>query len=118
MYPAFVFFALGMLILGFANNSFTLLLGGVLIGLGFGNMQSCTQAIAIKLTSPQRMGLATSTFFIFLDAGLGFGPYLLGFFVPALNYSTLYIILSFVVLASSGLYLLLHGKKDKVVFSK
>ena len=37
-------------------------------------MQSCTQAIAIKLTPPERMGLATSTFFIFLDAGLGLGP--------------------------------------------
>lgn len=74
-------------------------------------MQSCTQAIAIKLTPPHRMGLATSTFFIFLDAGLGFGPYLLGFFIPTLNYSTLYIILAFVVLASSALYYLLHGKK-------
>ncbi|MEL4026653.1 MFS transporter [Lysinibacillus endophyticus] len=118
MYPAFVFFAVGMLILGFAHNSFMLLLGGVLIGLGFGNMQSCTQTIAIKLTPPHRMGLATSTFFIFLDAGLGFGPYLLGFFIPTLNYSTLYIILAFVVLASSALYYLLHGKKDQLVFSK
>ncbi|SOC24296.1 predicted MFS family arabinose efflux permease [Ureibacillus xyleni] len=118
MYPAFILFAIGMYLLGVAQNSFTFLLGGVLIGLGFGNMQSCTQAIAIKLNPSHRMGLATSTFFIFLDAGLGFGPYLLGFFIPTLSYSMLYLILAFVVLASSGLYFLLHGKKDKVVFSE
>jgi MFS family permease len=113
MYPAFVLFAAGMMLLASAHNSVTLLLGGALIGLGFGNMQSCTQAIAVKLTPPHRMGLATSTFFIFLDAGLGFGPYLLGFFVPMMSYATLYMILGVVVLLSSGLYFVLHGKKDK-----
>ncbi len=117
MYPAFIFFTAGMLLLGFAHNSLTLLAAGVLIGLGFGNMQSCTQAIAIKLTPPHRMGLATSTFFIFLDAGLGFGPYLLGFFIPFTGYSTLYMILGVVVLVSSGLYYLLHGKKEKATIN-
>jgi MFS family permease len=113
MYPAFVLFTAGMLLLGFAHSSITLLVAGILIGLGFGNMQSCTQAIAVKLTPPHRMGLATSTFFIFLDAGLGFGPYLLGFFLPFTSYSTLYMILGVVVLVSSGLYFLLHGKKER-----
>ena len=113
MYPAFIVFTAGMLLLSFAHNSLTLLLSGVLIGLGFGNMQSCTQAIAVKLTPLHRMGLATSTFFIFLDAGLGFGPYLLGFIIPFTSYSTLYAILGFVVLASTMLYYLLHGKKEK-----
>jgi MFS family permease len=113
MYPAFILFAAGMMLLASAHNSLTLLLGGALIGLGFGNMQSCTQAIAVKLTPPHRMGLATSTFFIFLDAGLGFGPYLLGFFVQLMNYATLYMILGVVVLLSTGLYFLLHGNKEK-----
>ena len=113
MYPSFILFTAGMLLLGSAHSSITLLLAGILIGLGFGNMQSCTQAIAVKLTPPHRMGLATSTFFIFLDAGLGFGPYLLGFILPFSSYSTLYISLGVVVLVSSGLYYLLHGKKER-----
>ena len=50
MYPAFILFTAGMLLLSSAHNSITLLLSGILIGLGFGNMQSCTQAIAVKLT--------------------------------------------------------------------
>ncbi|MGX6445893.1 MFS transporter [Neobacillus sp. K501] len=118
MYPAFILFAAGMLLLSQASNSFSFLLAGVLIGLGFGNMQSVTQAIAIKLTPVSRMGLATSTFFIFLDAGLGFGPYLLGFVIPLTGYHTLYIILGVFVLLTTVLYYFLHGKKENVANTK
>ena len=70
MYPAFIIFGVGMLLLSVVDTSITLLIAGILIGLGFGNMQSCTQAVAVKLTPPHRMGLATSTFFIFLTLDL------------------------------------------------
>ncbi|MEH7505377.1 MFS transporter [Neobacillus drentensis] len=112
MYPGFIVLAAGLFLLSSASISITLLLAGVLIGLGFGNMQSSTQAVAVKLTPPHRMGLATSTFFIFLDAGLGFGPYLLGFIIPLTGYSSLYVILGVVVLATIVLYYFLHGKKE------
>jgi MFS family permease len=113
MYPALLALAGGLLLLSNAHNSFTLLLAGALIGLGFGNMQSSTQAIAVKLTPPHRMGLATATFFIFLEAGMGFGPYLLGFIIAASGYSTMYAILSGGVLAAAVLYYFLHGRRDR-----
>ncbi|MFH0069598.1 MFS transporter [Peribacillus sp. NPDC056705] len=113
MYPAFMLFGIGLLLLSITTNSFTLLAAGFLIGLGFGNMQSSSQAIAVKLTPPHRMGMATSTFFIMLDAGLGFGPYILGFIIPVTGYSTLYVILGVVVIATSVLYYFLHGKKER-----
>ncbi len=114
MYPAFLLFGAGLLLLSTANSGIVLLLAGALIGLGFGNMQSSTQAIAVKLTPTHRLGLATSTFFIFLDAGLGFGPYLLGFLIPATGYSMLYVIMGIMVLATSVLYFFLHGRKERV----
>lgn len=113
MYPAFIIFGVGLLLLSMTTNSFTLLAAGFLIGLGFGNMQSSSQAIAVKLTPPHRMGMATSTFFIMLDAGLGFGPYILGFIIPVTGYSTLYVILGVVVILTSVLYHFLHGKKER-----
>lgn len=115
IYPALVLFASGLFLLSTASTGVMLLLAGILLGAGFGNIQSCTQAIAVKLTSPQRMGLATSTFFIFLDAGLGFGPYLLGFLIPFTGYNTLYGILGVVVLLTIVLYTVLHGRKDKLL---
>jgi len=112
MYPAFILYAGGLLLLSTAGSGTILLLSGVLIGLGFGNMQSSTQAIAIKKTPPHRMGLATSTFFIFLDAGLGFGPYVLGFIIPLTGYSHLYVILGLLVMATAILYHFMHGKGE------
>lgn len=112
MYPAFFILGAGMLLLSSASHSITLLLSGALVGLGFGNMQSCTQTIAIKSTPPHRMAMATSTFFIFLDAGLGFGPYLLGFIIPFTGYSTMYVIMGIMIMATPILYYFLHGKKE------
>lgn len=113
MYPAFAVFAAGLFLLSLSSSSTGLLVAGALIGFGFGNMQSTAQAVAVKLTPPHRMGLATSTFFISMDAGLGFGPYLLGFVIPLIGYSSLYGILGFAVLATAFLYYGMHGKKER-----
>ncbi|KAB2330463.1 MFS transporter [Cytobacillus depressus] len=112
LYPAFFILGVGLLLLSFVEKSITLLAAGILIGLGFGNIQSCTQTIAVKLTPTERMGLATSTFFIFLEGGLGFGPYFLGYVIPITGYGILYAILGIAVLAISILYYFLHGKKE------
>lgn len=114
MYPAFILMGGGLLLLSTASSAATLLISGALIGLGFGNMQSCTQAIAVKLTPTHRMGLATSTFFIFLDAGLGFGPYLLGLMIPYTGYSLLYVYMGSIVLVAIILYYFVHGKKENL----
>ena len=103
---------MGLLILSqsFAN-SFTLLLASVFIALGFGTMQSCFQAIAIKESPQHRVGLATSTFLICMDLGVGIGPFLLGSIIPMFGFRGLYLTLAIVVFLSILLYFALHGKK-------
>ncbi|WP_159196809.1 MFS transporter, partial [Klebsiella pneumoniae] len=91
IYPAIVIMALGIFLLSQAQNSVMLLTSAALLGFGFGNIQSVCQTIAVKSTTLQRMGLATSTFFIALDAGLGFGPYFLGMLLDQIGYSQLYL---------------------------
>lgn len=118
MYPTFALYGGGMILLAFAQNGAMLLTAAVLIGLGFGNMQSSIQAIAIQVTPPERVGLATSTFYIFLDAGLGLGPYLLGFIVAMMGYRSLYVMLGTLILFAAVLYYFLHGRKDREVFGK
>ncbi|KAB7670708.1 MFS transporter [Bacillus sp. B1-b2] len=112
MYPAIILLSLGLFLLSQSQSSFTFLLSAILIGLGFGNMQSCAQAVAIKRTAAHRLGLATSTYFIFLDAGLGFGPYLLGYVIPITGYAHLYMILGIFSFAVIILYYLLHGRVE------
>lgn len=112
-YPALILFAIGMFILSEANTNFSFLLAAAIIGLGYGNFQSCTQALAIKVTPPHRMGLANSTYFICMDLGLGLGPFALGYLVPILGFKGLYSALIIVILAGIAAYYLLHGRKDK-----
>jgi hypothetical protein len=57
------------------------------------------------------MGLATSTFFMFLDAGVGIGPFLLGLLIPFTGYKGMYIAMAAVLSACLLFYYLLHGKK-------
>lgn len=115
MYPAFIMFGAGMLILSLADNSLLLLLSGILFGLGYGNMQSCTQATAIKLVPSNRIGIATSTYFIFLDAGFGLGPYLIGFVIPFTGLRTMYSLMCILILAVCVLYYFLYGKKEILI---
>lgn len=113
IYPALVVFAAGMFLLSQAEHGWTLLMAGAIIGLGYGNYTSSAQAVSVKVTPPQRLGLATSTFFIFVDLGFGIGPYILGFFVPYTGFRGLYMIMVGVILFSMVLYYFLHGKKER-----
>ena len=111
IYPALLLFVSGLVILSQAHHGFTLLLAGALIGLGFGTLSSCCQAIAIKESPRHRVGLATSTYFIFMDSGVGIGPFLLGFIIPIVGFRGLYLTLAVIVFASIFLYYVLHGRK-------
>lgn len=113
VYPALVIFALGMYLFSTAHSSFVLLLAAALIGLGFGNFNSIAQTIAVKVTEPHRFGFATSTYYIFYDLGLGFGPYLLGILVPLLGFQTMFMWMVPVIIICIPLYFVLHGRKAK-----
>ncbi|WP_428911998.1 MFS transporter [Niallia sp. Krafla_26] len=114
VYPCLIIFALGMLLFSQAHQGWTLLIAAALIGLGYGNFISIVQAIAIKVTPRSRVGLATSTYYILYELGLGVGPFLLGFLVPITGYRGLFFAMVFVILVSIILYYILHGKKERV----
>ena len=112
MYPSFVAFAIGLVLLSMAQQGLFLLLAGMLIGLGFGTFLSSGQTIAIK-SSPDRMGLATSTFFAIADVGVGIGPFFLGFLVSLFGFRGLYMSMASVVFLTMCLYYLLCGRMAK-----
>jgi MFS family permease len=111
VYPCLVIFTMGMLLFSQTHQGLTLLSAGALMGLGYGNFISCAHAISMKEVPPHRLGLATSTFFIFVDLGFGAGPYLLGLLVPYTGYRGLYLMMTMVILATIPLYYFLYGRK-------
>jgi MFS family permease len=111
MYPAILVFSIAFLVLSQAHNGISIILVAALAGFGYGTFSSSAQAIAIKVSPKHRMGLATSTSFMFGDLGAGIGPFILGYFVPLAGYRGLYMIIAVIVLFCLFLYYLLHGRK-------
>ncbi|MEH7249237.1 MFS transporter [Neobacillus niacini] len=112
IYPSLLIFAIGMFLLSQVNVTWTFLLAGVLLGFGYGNFLSTGQTLAVKLTPPNRIGIATSTYLIFLNLGFGLGPYLAGFLIPYTGYRGLFITLGCIILACLILYYFIYGKKE------
>ncbi|MDL2269417.1 MFS transporter [Desulfosarcina sp. OttesenSCG-928-A07] len=109
-YPAILIFAGGMVLLSQASHGYSLLATSVLLGIGTGTIQSVGQAIAVKITPSHRLGLANSTYFIFVDIGVGLGPFLFGLIVPFAGYRGIYLYAGVISFACVFLYYLAHGR--------
>lgn len=114
VYPCLAVFAIGMLLFSQASAGWMLLLAAVLIGFGYGNFNSIAQTIAVKVTEPHRFGLATSTYFILYDLGLGVGPFILGMIEPYTTYRTIFVSMIPLILICIPLYYLLVGGKRRL----
>lgn len=113
IYPCLVLFAIGMLLFSQATAGWMLLLSAALIGFGYGNFNSVAQSVAVKVTPSHRLGLATSTYFILYDLGLGLGPYLLGFFVNDGGYRSIFFAMAILIVLVLPVYYFLHGRSER-----
>ena len=114
IYPAFICMIIGLVLLSQTNSAWMLLLSAAFMGLGFGNVQSICQTVAVKRVELNRMGYATSTFFIFLEMGLGFGPYLQGLSLDVFVYSHMYLLTAAIAIVAMVLYTVLHARHTKI----
>lgn len=112
VYPGIFFFVIGMIWLSQANSTLSFLAAGGVIGLGYGALLPSFQAIAIKSSPIQRSGLATSTYFVFFDAGYGVGSYVLGVIAAMTSYGTMYFIGAIIVAFTTILYYVLHHRRQ------
>lgn len=110
IYPSIIFYIICFVVLANSQSSWMLLLSGAILGLGYGNLTSTSQSVSVKVVPKEKIARATSTFFIGLDLGLGFGPYLLGSFVHKVGISNMYLIMAAVLVVTFFIYYLIHGK--------
>lgn len=113
IYPAIALFGLGLIVLSQASSGIALLVAGAIIGIGFGTLQSSAQTIAVSGVPHARVGLATSTFYVFYDLGMGMGPFLLGYVMQVTGFRGLYLAMSVIAFLALPLYYFLHGKKKR-----
>lgn len=110
VYPVFIAFSVGLFLLALTHGPLLLYIAAGLIGIGYGTIVPSGQTIVIQQSPKEKMGLATSTFFIFLDFGAGIGPFILGFLIPFTGYRMLYILMAMIGCCAIIAYFFAHGK--------
>ena len=80
------------------------------MGAGFGTVMPAVQAAVVRLSRGERVALAVSTYYLFLDIGTGLGPVGLGLVVEAADHRAMYLTAAGVALAAAGYYHLVHGR--------
>ncbi|AYU54000.1 MFS transporter [Staphylococcus debuckii] len=113
VYPTLVIFVIGLALLAVAHTSWVLLISAIFIGIGYGTLIPSFQTIALQASPPEKIGLATSTFYIFADLGAGAGPTILGIVIGSFGYRNLYFAMAVLLILVIGLYYLLHGRKQR-----
>ncbi|MDL2288971.1 MFS transporter [Oscillospiraceae bacterium OttesenSCG-928-F05] len=85
-------FAVGFVVVFFAQNVGVLLAAGVLLGVGYGAIQPSINALCVTGVSTERRGAANSTFYTALDVGFGLGSLLWGVVADAAGIRLIYLL--------------------------
>ncbi|HWK23597.1 MAG TPA: MFS transporter [Ureibacillus sp.] len=109
-YPSILLFGFGLLLLSGSHSGKMVLLSGLIMGIGYGALFSCFQALTVKVSPIHRRGIATATFLLAFDMGYGVGSYFMGVIASIISYSMMYAIAGVIILLSTILYYLLHHR--------
>lgn len=111
-YPSMLFYVVGTLLLVMAQNQLAFVLSAVLIGFGYGATQPCLQAQSVRYVSAERRGTATATFYVFVDAGIGIGAFVLGWVAGLVGYRAMYLTTLLFIAFSIGAYIWARRKES------
>ena len=113
IYPALILTFLSMMTIAGARNDWMLLAGGLLLGAGYGTLTAACHALSIHCAPVSQIGVATSTYFVLLDLGIGVGPYLLGNLVTTYGFSAVYVCGALMSLFGIAFYYLELGRHSR-----
>ncbi|WP_019552244.1 MFS transporter [Propionispira raffinosivorans] len=113
VYPGFLIFLIGLVILSQISTLSGLLLAGAVLGIGFGALSPAFQTLAIQHSPVARSGVATATYFLALDISVGLGSFILSLAAAQLGYRSMYLASACILLLASVLYYLLAKQSKK-----
>lgn len=111
VYPILLGYAVSFALLALWRSPAGMLAAGLVLGLSYGPVVSVFQTIAVQVAPPAAVGVATGTFFLFLDLGTGIGPMVLGAVVAAAGIPAMYLACAGLTLALVVYYRFAHGRR-------
>ncbi|MCH7321379.1 MFS transporter [Solibacillus sp. MA9] len=112
--PSFVLFAIGLVILANASNTWIFLISAVFIGAGYGTLTTSFQSLCIQSTSPERTGYATATYFTLFDTGIALGSYVFGIIAVSLSYAMVYYLSALLLVIVFVVYMLFFVRSKRI----
>ena len=103
--PGFVLTAAGLILIGVSFSLWTVLLASSIIALGNGALPAL-QVDSLRKLSASRRTVATGTYLIGIDLGMGTGQTLGGVLTEALGFGMVFISMGILVFLGLGIYLL------------
>ena len=113
IYPSFICFAIGLVIVSFLTNQWVLWISAVFMGIGYGSVFPCLQTIAIQTVEKARIGHAISTFFALFDIGLAVGSVIMGVLIAYFGFQATYLFCAVMVLFTTWMYRLFVANQFK-----
>lgn len=112
IYPSLLCMAAAMACIASAaaTGDLGMITGALILGFGYGTITASCHALAVHCAPLHQVGIATSTYFFFLDFGIGVGPYTLGSFVPSMGFDFVYLAAGVISIAGMALYYVLLGR--------
>lgn len=104
--PALVITFGALIVLSLSSGLMGVLLSAILYGIGFGSAQPALQAATIRLTHPNRIGVANASISTANDLGIGLGAIILGSVSQYASYKVLFIVSALSVAISLILFTL------------
>ena len=104
---------LPLLIIPFTRDFWSLLVLAVIYGVGFAAVTAAASALITELVPRDTVGTSMGFFDTVMDVGQTIGPIISGLvFAASLQYSALFFSLTFVLLLSCIIFVLVHAKKQ------
>lgn len=110
VYPSLVCFVIGMALLWWGTTTPVFLSAGILLGLGFGSLLPALLAAVVNRSTPSKVGVVTSTFYLVLDLGSGTGPIVFGAVATALGFGHMFGVAATLPVVMAAMYVMVHGR--------
>lgn len=109
--PSFLLFAIGLVMLAFANDTWLFLASAVFIGAGYGTLTTSFQSLCVQAASGKRSGYATATYFTLFDIGIALGSYVLGIVAVKMSYESVYELSALLLVVVFVFYTMFFARK-------
>lgn len=110
--PTIISIIFGAIVTATATSGWQLLLGGALVGFGYGTMISASLAIAVNRVGRLRSAIGISSLYVLIDFGTGISPIIMGSLITPIGYRWTITVAGLLSIPALAIYLISEYRTD------